>query len=77
MPLTHKSFTVNGCPAAFSEWRVSWTAPPDTIEGWVVVQTNTAYQNSYFASVIIRLAMQSNGSAQALENNIVSSIRCS
>jgi hypothetical protein len=75
--LTQKSFTADGCLTAFSEWRVSWTAPPDTIEGWVVIQTNTVYQNSYFASVFIRLTAQSDGSAEKLANNILSSIRCS
>jgi hypothetical protein len=74
--LSTESFTANGCPAAFSEWRVSWTAPPDTIEGYAVVRTNTAYQNNHFASVFIRLTAHRDDSAQALAQRIVSSIRC-
>jgi hypothetical protein len=75
--LSQKAITSGGCPAYLSEWRVNWTAPPDTIEGWVVVQTNTAYQNSNFASVFIRLTARNDGSAQTLIGNIASSIKCS
>jgi hypothetical protein len=75
--LAQKSFTADGCPAYSSEWRVTWTKPPDTIEDWVAVRTKTPYKNSYLASVFIRLTAQNAASAQTLANDVVSSIKCS
>jgi hypothetical protein len=73
--LTRNALTIDGCPAYLTEWRVSWIGPPDTIEGWVTIRTNTAYQNSYLAAVFIRFSAQDNNPSQMLMA-IVSSIMC-
>lgn len=74
--LSQQAYTIDGCPAYKKEWHVSWTRPPDTLEGWVTVKTHTAYNNSYIATVFIRLADSGNASPQALMDAIVSSIQC-
>jgi hypothetical protein len=74
--LTRKALTVDGCPSYLTEWRVSWLEPPDTIEIWITVRTNVVSQNTYLASIFIRLASQRTNSSRALMNAIASSVRC-
>lgn len=74
--LTRKALTIDGCPSYLTEWRVTWLERPDTIEDWVVVRTNVVSQNTYLASIFIRLASRSTNSSRTLMNAIVSSVRC-
>ena len=74
--LTRKALTIDGCPSYLTEWRVGWLERTDTIEGWVIVRTNVVSQNTYLASIFIRLASRSTNSSRTLMNAIVSSVRC-
>jgi hypothetical protein len=59
-----------------TEWHVTWTSPPDTLEEGIAIRTGVVYANTNIVYVFIRFADPAGASPQRMINTIVSSIQC-
>jgi hypothetical protein len=71
-----QAMRVAGCPAYMTEWHVTWTSPPDTLEEGIAIRTGIANASTRVVYVFIRFADNVGGSPQNMINAIVSSIQC-